>query len=197
VPFWAHEAAEYVFGAGLAFTGVHSSGRMEVLLIVIGALWCLVGALSDGALGIFRVMPKPIHAFCDLVLVVALLLSPLAALSHLDPVAVGVGEGIAIVMARLSLWTVYAPGPGRRIASAPPASAGPTALALPASAPAPAAAPAGSSSLHGAVRAAGRGAGVAKRQAASAGAAVAPTINRGARRLGRVAGRVRGRPGRD
>lgn len=206
IPFGVHEVAEYIFGAGLAFTGIHSSGRMAVFLIIIGSWWLVLGAFSKGTLGLVHVIPKAVHGFCDLVLIVALVISPLAAGSHIDWVAVGVGLGIALVMARISLWTVYAP-----------TTPAPTGLAIPAtSTPASAAPPRAATGLQdpatsrsvatgstepsetvaapagpGLARAAGRGAGVARRKAAAAGAVMGPAVGRGANRLGRVVGGAR------
>lgn len=181
VAFGIHEAADYLFGGGLAFTGVHASGRMGIYLLVLGVLWCLLGVVTDGALSIFKVLSRTVHGYCDLVLVLALALSPLAALGQLDPVAVGVGEGIALVMARISLWTMYTPAPQKAVATAArPAEA---AMASP--------------RYEGAARVLGRGAGQMKRRATAAGSQAGPALERSARRLGRAIGSVRRSRGQD
>jgi hypothetical protein len=143
------------------------------------------------------------------IILVGLALSPLAVFHGLNWVAVLLGEGIALVLVRLDLWSVYdrarhaavtAPAGAvrlpvgvvaahRRLPRAAPAEPGasPSAPAVPGAS----SAPRQRSDLHRlAARGAGRGVGIARRGARSAGSTVKPAVDSGARRLGKVIGGV-------
>jgi hypothetical protein len=185
IPFAVHEASEYVLGAGLVVLGAHVSGHMSLVLYAVGGAWCLLGALSKGRLGIFGVLGRRPHAVIDGLLVVALALSPLVLRHRLDWIGVGVGEAVALVLARISLWTIYQPGrtPAPSLASSASSPSGPRSPGS-----ADAVEPSRVASL---ARSAGRGAAVARKGAAVVGPQVGPVVTKGAHRLGRTIGAAR------
>jgi hypothetical protein len=183
IPFAVHEASEYVLGAGLVVVGAHVSGHMSLALYATGGAWCLLGVLSKGRLGVFRLLGRRSHALLDLLLVLALALSPVAFRHGLDWLGVGVGEAVALILARISLWTIYQPG----LVKAPsPVSSPP--IAADAAVAAEEEEPTRVATL---ARSAGRGTAVARRGAAAIGPRVSPVVTKGAHRLGRTIGAAR------
>jgi hypothetical protein len=189
-----HEASEYVLGAGLVVVGAHVSGLMSPVLYGSGAAWCLLGILSKGRLGIFRLVGRRAHAVLDLFLVAALALSPLVLRHRLDWFGVGVGEAVAVVLARISFWTIYRPGlvPARPL-PASPGTRGSSELSGSSGEPVPAGTAAAEerSRVASLARSAGRGAGAARKGAAVVGPQVRPVVTKGAHRLGRTIGAAR------
>jgi len=194
-----------VLGAGLVVLGAHVSGHMSLALFAAGGAWCLLGALSNGPLGIFRVLGRRTHSVIDLLLVAALALSPFAVWHRLDWIAIGSAEAVALVLARISLWTIY--GAGR----APPPFAASSLTSPLSPSQSPLAAPSGASSAASSgparpaiagtaeppskvtsiARSAGRSAAVARKGAAVVGPQVAPVVVKSAHRLGRTIGAAR------
>jgi hypothetical protein len=184
IPFAVHEASEYVLGAGLVVLGAHVSGHMSLALFAAGGAWCLLGALSKGRLGIFRLLGRRAHSMLDLLLVALLALSPFVVRHRLDWIAVGAAEAVALILARISLWTIYAPS-----------AASPAAFLATSGAPAPppgrAEGAEGPSKVTSLARSAGRTAAVARKGAAVVGPQVAPAVAKSAHRLGRTIGAAR------
>jgi hypothetical protein len=176
VPFAAHEAADYFFGAGLIVFSVHASGGMVLVLQVVGGTWCLLGAMTDGPLGLLRLVGRRVHAVGDVLIAVGLGIAPLIVHHKLDWIAAVFAEAVVLVQLRLATWTAY-DGPVR------PA---PRDLAL-AKADQPAAPAPADATILRVARLAGRGAGVARRKSAKVG----PAVDGAAHRLGRAAGAAR------
>ncbi len=173
IPYPAHELAEYILGAGLIVLGFHSSGRMSYVLEGSGGLWVLLGLLTRARLAIVKVIGRRLHEVLDLLLAAALALSPIEVRHHLDWIAVGVAEAVALIFVRMTLWTV------REVPAVAPDGAPP--VPLPADS-------ALSPRVGTAARAAGRATGRATEAARSRSG---PAAAKGARNLGRAAGTAR------
>jgi hypothetical protein len=181
IPFAAHEAADYLFGAGLIVFAVHASAGMVPVLEGAGGAWCLLGVLTKGPLGLLRLLGRRVHAIGDVLIAVALGIAPLIVHHNLDWIAAVFAEAVVLVQLRIATWTAY-DGPVtqfRPAAAVPgaPASASPTS-------PAP---PPTDERILRVARLAGRSAGVARRGSAKVG----PTVDGAAHRLGRAAGAAR------
>jgi len=144
-----------------------------LVMLIIGAIWCGFAAVTNGPVGLLRLVGRRPHAIGDVVIAIALGLSPLAVHRHLDWIAVGFAEAVVLVQLRVAAWTAYE-GP---VAPRPP-------LVTPDPAAAPAPASAGDERILRMARLAGRSAGAAKRGSAKVG----PAVNGTANRIGRVAG---------
>jgi hypothetical protein len=186
VAFWAHQAADYFFGAGLIVFASHASGGMVYALEAGGAAWCLLNALTKGPAGLVRILGRRVHAVLDVLLAVGMGISPLLVYHHLDWVAVGFTEAVVLVQLRLATWTAY-DGSAARV--------GPAAVAAPAPSPASTTKPTDQRVLK-AARIAGWSTGRARRGASTAGAKVGPAVDGMARGLGRAAGAAKRAGGR-
>ena len=120
IPFAAHQAADYLFGAGLIFFSVHASGGMSLVMLIIGAIWCGFAAVTNGPVGLLRLVGRRPHAIGDVVIAIALGLSPLAVHRHLDWIAVGFAEAVVLVQLRVAAWTAYEGPVAPRPPSSPP-----------------------------------------------------------------------------
>ncbi|HVC26346.1 MAG TPA: hypothetical protein VND23_11375 [Acidimicrobiales bacterium] len=186
VPFVLHEVAEYVVAIALVAVGFHLSGSAQILLVTVGAVMLLLGALTSGRLGACHLLSRRAHHAGDLVLVTVLALSPVVAHRGLHLAGTVLAEAVALVLLRIERGTLYGDAPSGPAAVPAGAGAG-TAVATAPAEPAPAspgstdrAARAGAiagATAAGAVVAAGHLAPVAGRAA-----------KRGARGLGVVAG---------
>ena len=76
VPFWAHQAVEYLLAVGIALGGVGLGASASIALGGAAAVGALA-AFSDGPLGAWPVLPRHRHRHADFVVVVALAAGPL------------------------------------------------------------------------------------------------------------------------
>jgi len=142
-----------------------------------------VTALTDGPLGVVRLVPRRLHVVLDGLVLVALAASPLAMGRDRTVTAVIVAEATALALARLATSTRHLPAPTGEAAeaeqTAKPGLTGRVRSAV-TNRPAPA-------RLVGSARVLGTMAASARRQAPAAERA----FHDGARRLGRLVGRSR------
>ncbi|MGD0944598.1 MAG: hypothetical protein ABR972_10040 [Acidimicrobiales bacterium] len=174
VPFGGHQLAEYALAAALVVVGMHASGRTEVVLSVSGALLGLLALVSKGPLAAWRIIPRKLHVFLDLLLAACFALSPALYLPSLPLIPIVISEAVAVVLVRMSLTTEIVPRPRPERGAALPSAASGAGLSD------------GSDAASAAAATAGRLLGTA---VAKARQSHAPLV--AARGLGRVTGRVR------
>lgn len=129
--FGWHQAFEYGLALLLAETAIHLGGAMETALLVGAALVAALAALSKGPLGALPALSPALHRVLDVVLGLALALSPLASLHHLDVIGLLLAEVAAVVLLRLVFVTRYdsARPIGGRVRRSPPTRPGPDPVA--------------------------------------------------------------------
>ena len=124
VPFLGHSVAEYVLAAALIASGVHASGAAELLLVVVGAALVVLNAATAGPLSAFRLLSRRAHHAGDLVVIAALVVSPLVELHRFHLLGLIAAEVVALVLLRIERTTRYADPPrGARRGRAVPARA--------------------------------------------------------------------------
>jgi hypothetical protein len=79
-PFWLHQAAEYLIGLVLVAQGLQSP--TPVVPALAGGLVVANAAMTEGPLGAFRLVPRTVHRWIDLGVIVVLVL--VAAVPALD-----------------------------------------------------------------------------------------------------------------
>lgn len=180
VPFGLHQAMEYLLGAVLAATALHSYGTAMGVLAALAGLLALLAAVSGPPLGGWQLLGRRAHHRADLALIALVALSPI--LPGRTGVWVIVAEAVAVVGWRLERVTRYRP----TVAPAPPHPVDRPTLRFSAEAvPGTGAEP----TRPGPARVAGRAVG---RGRASAGGALDRLPGR-ARRAGFLAARLAGR----
>jgi len=104
-----------VLAAALLAVGIHTSGATQLTLIAVGAVLLLLNVATAGTLGAFPVLSRRAHHVGDVLVIVALVLSPVVAYRHLHVLGVVVAEAVALVLIRIERTTAYvdAPRPGR------------------------------------------------------------------------------------
>jgi hypothetical protein len=109
LPFWIHQALEYLCGLLVVSQAIHASG--VVLPIVAGSALILLGATADGPLAAFRLVTRGAHRVLDVVAIV--LLAGALALFGRDGDGAEISlVGVAIVVLIALLFrTNYAPKP--------------------------------------------------------------------------------------
>lgn len=189
VGFLAHSVAEYVLGAALVAVGLHLTGAPEAVLVGVGGVLVLLNLCTDAPLGVVSALGRRAHHAADLVLVGALLASPLAALETLHVVGVVVAELIGLLLLRIERSTRYVASASPAAGAPPlPSSAGPAPAPGPASSAGtvPAVSPASAAARAGAAVQAG--AALVSDVAPHAGALAGSAARRGARGLGVAVG---------
>lgn len=79
-PFWLHQAAEYIIGLVLVGQGLQSPAPLFPALA--GGLIVLNGAIVEGPLGAFRLVPRRLHRWIDIAVIGVIVVA--AALPFLD-----------------------------------------------------------------------------------------------------------------
>ncbi|MGA3354008.1 MAG: hypothetical protein ABSD85_12610 [Acidimicrobiales bacterium] len=115
VGFGGHQFAEYALAAAVAVVGLHLNGRSELVLAVAGGVLALSAITSNGPLAAWRVVPRRVHLYFDLLVAACFALSPLLYLPSLPLIPIVIGEAVAVVLVRMSLTTeiVARPRPER------------------------------------------------------------------------------------
>jgi hypothetical protein len=201
VSFLAHEIADYLLGVLLVVLGIHDSPPMSYALMVAGLALCVLGVLTNGPLGMTKVLSRRAHALGDGLVAAGLALSPLIAGHHLDMLGVAVAEIMALVLLWVSWSTSYAPparskpalagGAPKAGAVAPGTSLAAGKGVTPAAVAADSAPRQEPSPTDRLARAAGRGVRTARDGAKALEPRVGHATNVGARRLGMAVGSVR------
>jgi hypothetical protein len=101
-PFWLHQLAEYILGAGLLMTGLRSDE--PAVPVAIGLAMAINAACVDGPMAAFRGLSRRAHRMVDVALVIALLVAAVWPGMPDRPVLIG----IAIVYAVVVLNSNYA-----------------------------------------------------------------------------------------
>lgn len=109
IPFWAHQAVEYLLGALLVLValGMPQSGG---LVIAGGALVIVVAAVTDGPLGACSLLGRTAHRAADFVVVAVLATAPLLLHRH-EPDVWIVAEAAAAGLAVMARATKYVSPP--------------------------------------------------------------------------------------
>jgi hypothetical protein len=180
---------------------VDAGTPMSYALMVAGLALCLLGVLTNGPLGMSKILSRRAHAMGDGLVAAGLALSPLiVGVHHLDLLGVGVAEIMALVLIWVSWSTSYAtpvrpkPAPAGTAPSGRAVAAG-TSLA-PVNGVTPAAGVDGAgrqqpSTTDRLARAAGRGVKTARDGAKALEPRVGHATNVGARKLGMAVGSMR------
>jgi hypothetical protein len=109
LPFWIHQALEYLCGLLVVSQAIHASG--VVLPIVAGAALILLGATADGPLAAFRLVTRGAHRVLDIVAIV-LLAGALALFGRDgDEAEISLVVVAIVVLVALVFRTNYAPKP--------------------------------------------------------------------------------------
>ncbi len=113
LPFFSHQVIEYLASLYLLQVGAQIGGRAAAPCYVLGALMLAAATFSGKPLGGGR-LPRPMHRFVDLALLVGVAASPFLFGFHENPRALVRVEGLAVVLALLLWATNYAlPQPGQ------------------------------------------------------------------------------------
>lgn len=72
-PFWAHQLAEYLIAAVLIATAWYSPE--PAVQAVLGGLVMINAAFADGKAGAFRVIPRAVHKWVDVVIMLLLVVA--------------------------------------------------------------------------------------------------------------------------
>ena len=113
LPFFSHQVIEYLASLYLLQVGAQTGGRAAAPCYVLGALMLAAATFSGKPLGGGR-LPRPMHRFVDLALLVGVAVSPFLFGFHENPRALVRIEGLAVVLALLVWVTNYAlPQPGQ------------------------------------------------------------------------------------
>jgi len=109
LPFWIHQALEYLCGLLIVSQAIHASS--VTLPVIAGAVLILLGATADGPLAAFRLVARGLHRVLDIVAIV-LLAGALALFGRDgDGAEVGLVAGAIVVLVALLFRTNYAPKP--------------------------------------------------------------------------------------
>ncbi len=108
LPFWLHQALEYVVAVVVAGVGLHLGGLTEASLVAAGALLLLSSLATRGPLGAFRLLSPAAHRLVDWAVVVALVAMPLVQLPHFDVLSAALLWLVAGSIAQLARGTRYA-----------------------------------------------------------------------------------------
>ena len=109
LPFWIHQALEYLCGLLVVSQAIHSSS--VALPVMAGAALILLGATADGPLAAYRLVARGAHRVLDMVAIV-LLAAALAIFGrHGDGVEVSLVVVAIVVLIALLFRTNYAPKP--------------------------------------------------------------------------------------
>ncbi len=114
VPFGGHQIAEYALAAALVVVGGHLSGRPELVLMLQGGLLALLAVVTKGPLAAWKILPRKLHVFLDLVLAACFAVSPVLYLPGIPFMPIIISEAVAVVLVRMSLTTELVPRHGRR-----------------------------------------------------------------------------------
>ena len=126
LPAWFHAVADYAVGILLIVVALVDNGSAGAVAtgVVVGAVVLIVSALTRYPLGIFKVLPFPIHSGGDY-LAAALLIAAPFALNFADAeggmAAFYVVMGVAVLA--VSLITNYQYSPKRAVAQGSPVTA--------------------------------------------------------------------------
>lgn len=111
VGFGGHQLAEYCLAAAVAVVGLHLSGRSELVLVTAGGVLGASALVSKGPLAAWRIVPRRLHLYVDLLLAGCFALSPLVYLPGLPVIPIVISEAVAFVLVRMSLTTEIVPRP--------------------------------------------------------------------------------------
>lgn len=108
LPFFSHQVIEYLASLYLLQVGAQTGGRAAAPCYVLGALMLAAATFSGKPLGGGR-LPRPMHRFVDLILLVGVAAAPFLFKFSEDSAALVRVEGLAVALALLVWVTNYAP----------------------------------------------------------------------------------------
>jgi hypothetical protein len=103
--FWAHQLVEYLLGIGAIATGAQSP--KPLFPCIAGGLLLLNGASTEGPLAAFKLIPRRLHRFGDIVVVLFMVIAALVAGDSIDSSGRVVLLGLAGVHTFVTLRTDY------------------------------------------------------------------------------------------
>src|SRR5918999_5349932 len=108
LPFFSHQVIEYLASLYLLQVGAVTGGRAAAPCYVLGALMLAAATFSGKPLGGGR-LPRPLHRFVDLALLVGVAASPFVFGFNKSASALVRVEGLAVAFALLIWFTNYSP----------------------------------------------------------------------------------------
>lgn len=99
-PFWMHQLVEYILGASMVASGLHSP--TPAVPAILGTFIMLHAAITTAPLGAFRVINRTVHRVLDVVLIAVEILAGAQPWIHLDSATRMIVIGIAVV--QLFVW---------------------------------------------------------------------------------------------
>jgi hypothetical protein len=128
-PYWLHQVAEYVVGFILLLAVSRVDGAERVPLIIGGVLVLMNAAISGPPAGCLHLVPRRVHRWTDVGVIVALVALPVVFLDDAPSTVWIAMYGSAVVLTVVRLTTDYrAPVPRKAVEqpteSAKPASSG-------------------------------------------------------------------------
>ena len=111
LPFWIHQAVEYLVGLLVLFEAAHT--HQAAIGLGAGVLLLLLASAGQGPLSAFRKVPRHVHRIGDLALMVLLAAVAVVFRSKLGSAGVGVLVVVVVVLAGLAWRTDYRPPQAR------------------------------------------------------------------------------------
>jgi hypothetical protein len=108
LPFFSHQVIEYLASLYLLQVGATMGGRVAAPCYVLGALMLVAATFSGKPLGGGR-LPRSMHRFIDLALIVGVAAAPFLFQFNEDAKALVRVEGLAVVLVLLMWVTNYNP----------------------------------------------------------------------------------------
>jgi hypothetical protein len=99
-PFWMHQLVEYILGASMVASGLHSP--TPAVPAILGVLIMLHAAITTAPLGAFRIITRGVHRIFDVVLIAVEIVAGSQPWIHLDTATRMIVIGIAVV--QLFVW---------------------------------------------------------------------------------------------
>jgi hypothetical protein len=99
-PFWMHQLVEYILGASMVASGLHSP--TPAVPAILGTLIMFHAAMTTAPLGAFRIINRGVHRVVDVVLIAVEIFAGAQPWIHLDSATRMIVIGIAVV--QLFVW---------------------------------------------------------------------------------------------
>lgn len=108
LPFWIHQAVEYLVGLIVLFEAARVRGGAAIGLGV-GLLMLLLASTGEGPLSAFRKVPRHVHRIGDIVLMVVAAAAAVVFRSRLGAAGTGLLSVVVVVLGALTWRTDYRP----------------------------------------------------------------------------------------
>ncbi len=99
----AHTVVDAALAVGLLIAGIHGNGDNYLVLDAAGGYLALITLLTNGPVGVFRLVPRLVHRVADGAVALGLFASPFIAWKyhvHIDPFATAMAEAVGVILLR-------------------------------------------------------------------------------------------------